>query len=281
MRIAWWNAGLSPPLAREVPTKERYRLAKQVVRKLVRDDAVDLLCLGEVSEDDLKELAPPATEASVWHTEARGLAVVYGPTIKPPVRVHEHRQSVQRALSLTTGVTLHVEHQSGAAFQLMLAHWPSRLIREQDDDREEAARMLRDTIAKLPIDNVIVAGDFNDEPFDKSLTTNLQAYRERRWVREAPGTPLYNPFWRLLGEKHPLEREATRGRPIGTCSFRGRSSRWAVYDQILFGRTFLGGGDMTLIEDEIEIWHRAPLYKDGEIAKHFDHLPVLATVSTP
>ncbi|WP_339353670.1 hypothetical protein [Xenorhabdus budapestensis] len=70
-------------------------------------------------------------------------------------------------------------------FNLFISHWPSRMwCKENSADRHLLGSRLRDAIDetknKNSIGNVIIAGDFNDEPFDESISNQLMATRDLR-----------------------------------------------------------------------------------------------------
>jgi hypothetical protein len=67
-----------------------------------------------------------------------------------------------------------------------------------------------------PYPYIIIPGDFNDEPFDNSLSKKLMASRDRILVGK-DNRYFYNPYWRHLGEEHPLSLNG----PADSRSFLG------------------------------------------------------------
>ena len=69
----------------------------------------------------------------------------------------------------------------GVAYHFFINHWPSRRGGQDksEDNRSAAAMRLRTEVDKLfaidPKTNIIIMGDFNDEPSDKSITEVLKA----------------------------------------------------------------------------------------------------------
>ena len=69
---------------------------------------------------------------------------------------------------------------------------------------------------------IISMGDFNDDPFDKSIKKILGAKKE---INEVGKNDLYNPFEKILVEKG-----------IGTNAYR---DKWQLFDQIILSKPFL------------------------------------------
>lgn len=101
---------------------------------------------------------------------------------------------------------------SGRTLVLVGNHWPAR--RGSQYDGEPYRMMAGETLAyfhkrireELGRDTAILAmGDFNDEPFDRSVREYAQATRERQKVMKATTVDyFYNLMWEILGR-----REAT------------------------------------------------------------------------
>lgn len=110
---------------------------------------------------------------------------------------------------------------------IIVNHWPSRLGgQEQSSPLREAAAALckhtADSIWKLrPNDGIIIMGDLNDDPQDKSCAKVLSAKKKPAGV-EPHG--FYNPFWEMLD------------RGIGTLAY---NSSWNLFDQIIVSGTLL------------------------------------------
>jgi len=126
-------------------------------------------------------------------------------------------------------------------FTLFVNHWTARGDADSEPKRREAGdTLLLLTLAKVctgygftgdPDAFVVVVGDFNDEPFDASLTDphgllgRPYSVRDRTAAlgRERTGRAavLYNAAWRLLGERQSRreEVEADWEKPAGTYLF--------------------------------------------------------------
>ena len=110
----------------------------------------------------------------------------------------------------------------GEPIAVIVNHWPSRLGgQEQSSPNREAAaalsRHIADSIWTINPDvPVIVMGDLNDDPQDKSCAVVLGGKRNKEDVRMV--SEFYNPFWKKLDEG------------IGTLAYK---SQWNLFDQII------------------------------------------------
>lgn len=111
---------------------------------------------------------------------------------------------------------------------VIVNHWPSRLGgQEQSSYLREAAAALSRHIADSvwaidPDRGVIIMGDLNDDPDDKSCREVLGAKKDTRKV-EPHG--FFNPWWRMLRDKG-----------IGTLAYK---SAWNLFDQIIISGNLL------------------------------------------
>lgn len=110
---------------------------------------------------------------------------------------------------------------------IIVNHWPSRLGgQEQSSPLREAAaatcKHIADSIwAIRPNEGVIVMGDLNDDPYDKSCAKVLGASKKEKGVGEHG---FFNPFWTLLDQG------------IGTLAY---NSSWNLFDQIIVSGSLL------------------------------------------
>lgn len=146
----------------------------------------------------------------------------------------------EAAIARSSGTVVKAAHSVSisagtAEFRLYLLHWRSRL-RGAADHRQEASIALRDSVrSDLEGDRaVVVMGDFNDEPFDGSLTI-LRASRDPRRVLRDRDAWLYNPSWSAVSPPH-TDPWASFG------SFAGRAGKTSdsyMFDQALTSAHFL------------------------------------------
>jgi hypothetical protein len=295
LSFAWWNTGLCPPRKPVTHTPEQLDRAQAVVRQLVEAESVDLLALGEVAAEQAERI-----HAVCCSRESRRLVV----DARPEEGGHRNLAVLYNGLKLQLhggpralydsqgGSRLHVGMHllfSISAFPVPLhvfvVHWPSRMRPDSGVLRPMLGRTLQSRIDELVRSeqrppHVLVLGDFNDEPFNDSMSTALLGSRDRNLVRKRP-RHLYNPFWRLLGEQQGLEEESDGRLGAGTHYYRGTvSTHWHTYDQFLVSAALLAGPGWVLREVGTRIWQRPPLLSPkGRFASRFDHFPILGLLS--
>ena len=120
----------------------------------------------------------------------------------------------------------------GDDFAAIVNHWPSRF--SGPDFREAAGRQVRavkDSLLNVNHEmKIIIMGDMNDDPDDKSMSEALGAKRE---MKDATGAnDLYNPWWNTL-----------RSKGVGTLEYKGN---WNLFDQIVVNGNLLGTDRSTL-----------------------------------
>ena len=152
---------------------------------------------------------------------------------------------------------------------VVVAHLPSRIRGEKftAPNREACCRQMRKMVDSLaqsdPQRGVIVMGDMNDEPRNKSIALHLGA---RTNPRRLSSTDLYNPF------------AGCRGSSV----YEGR---WNCYDQIIVSSHFLddkgirlrGLGEVFKPDNLLDKnRHPLPTYRGVDyLGGVSDHLPVL------
>ena len=111
----------------------------------------------------------------------------------------------------------------GQRIAIIVNHWPSRLGGQlkSSPSREAAAELcmeIADSLWKTDPDmGVIIMGDLNDDPQDKSVASVLGAKRKVEDITGPHG--FYNPFYDILHEQE-----------IGTLTYKGD---WNLFDQII------------------------------------------------
>lgn len=176
----------------------------------------------------------------------------------------------------------HVAHTD--TLHVFINHWPSRMggQKKSDPKRLLAAGTLRQQTDSLlqhtPCANILIMGDFNDEPHNKSLTQGLQA------------TPFQTEVFRcdeLYNLSGWLQQQCNCG------SFRYRAE-WNMLDQVIVsGRLLINGplhidtpvvilrNDFLLEDDEkyggqkVKRTYSGPRYLGG----YSDHLPVFIDIN--
>lgn len=119
----------------------------------------------------------------------------------------------------------------GQRIAVIVNHWPSRLGGQEKSSpsREAAAALcmeIADSLWKTdPEMGVIIMGDLNDDPMDKSCAKVLGAAKKRDGVG---AHQFYNPFWKMLDDG------------IGTLAYK---SSWNLFDQIIISGNLANGAD--------------------------------------
>ena len=291
MTFGWWNTSLSP-LGKERADQKHKEIAGDVVKSLINDLKIDCLALGEITNNDLLSLkdACASKKLAIYDGTLRegklqfDTGIIYDPERlrivgeKSITSVHGGRNS-----KIANRIEL-VSTSDNSLFHLFVSHWPSRGTSEETVLRRETiASRLKDQITAIEERSkdpaIILLGDFNDEPFDKSLSWNLLATRDRHLAQTRKGF-LYNPFWRRLGEFEPHVFASAKCGAAGTYFYKnGTATRWHTFDQILFSSAFLGTGEWHLNERDTMILQTEFLVDlvQNEAAL-FDHLPILSVI---
>jgi len=165
-------------------------------------------------------------------------------------------------------------------FHIFLSHWPSRsFYHENSSTRHYLGLRLRDSIDEIiekekSNPHIILIGDFNDEPFNKSLSEHLMATRDKNLVRKHKHL-LYNPSWNYLGYKN-FESDQI----CGTYYYKsGRITKWHTFDQIIFSHAFINSQEWKLKESNYNILAITDIVDSIMNSKQiFDHLPVIAEI---
>jgi hypothetical protein len=290
LHVGWWNASLSPAGDARTHDAPRWDVFVKVLNLLLEDEQVDVLGLCEVSHSDviaIKRLLRARGQFRVLAadpSEGVDLAILINidkldPSAGPLIlRTGYFEQACVAGLQATV-----IARPTGTTLHLFVAHWPSRLFDNVGQKRAAMARAIRERLGGVlgvgpsPGPHALVMGDFNDEPFDESVTNALQSTRERAQARRKPSL-LYNPFWRLLGERQRIEDErADLKLSAGTYYWRsGVETRWRTFDQILVSSSLLDPPGWVLREGAVRVLHPEALIdaSTGKPLAKFDHLPV-------
>lgn len=165
---------------------------------------------------------------------------------------------------------------AGEPFHVIVNHWPSRYGAKSSESREYAASISKHIADSIYQDNpkakVVIMGDLNDDPTDKSVKDVLGAKRTKKEVK--PGG-LFNTMWGFYDKG------------IGTLVYQ---NKWNLFDQIIISENLLGDDRSTLKLWKPEIFNRDFLMqKDGKnkgyplrtfsgdtfLNGYSDHFPVL------
>lgn len=220
----------------------------QVITDIAAPAMPDLVGFAEIENQQVLEMLTSSntlskTKYSIVHFDSpdeRGIdvAMLYNPaTFKvvssEPLHVTLPDNDLTRDILYVKG-----KLNSGDILHVFINHWPSRREGSEisDSKRMDAARVLRakiDAIQKLEKSpNILILGDFNDEPSDKSITEGLKAL--------SPDQATSNN--NLYGLLYP---EFKKGE--GSLFYKD----WDLFDQIIVSGNLLSAkkGMRTLVND--------------------------------
>lgn len=115
----------------------------------------------------------------------------------------------------------------GERVDVFINHWPSRYGGEKrsapgrDAAAEVARKKINELMQDLPSDKIILMGDLNDDPVNKSVTKYLYAGGD---VKDLQPGELYNP-WVDFYKKG-----------LGTLAYQ---DAWSLFDQIMLSQSWL------------------------------------------
>ena len=175
---------------------------------------------------------------------------------------------------ITRGFLVMEGSMAGEKIFFIVNHWPSRAA--GDEVRQRAGwqvRQLKDALQKSePDSKVVIMGDMNDDPGNKSMTEQLECKSEIKNVKSA--SDMYNPWYNTLYKVGQ-----------GTLLYNGK---WNLFDQIVVSGNLVGKDRSTLKYYQHAIFMRDYLfqqegrYKGSPLRTHAggvwlngysDHLP--------
>ncbi|MCR5394577.1 MAG: endonuclease/exonuclease/phosphatase family protein [Bacteroidales bacterium] len=134
---------------------------------------------------------------------------------------------------ITRGFLVGIGEMAGEQVAVIVNHWPSRGA--QSIARERAAHQvyaLKEALLKrYPGIKIIIEGDLNDDPNNKSVVDELKAVSEVKKVRDAHS--LYNPWYNMLYKVGQ-----------GTLMYKGK---WNLFDQIILSGNLINGDDYSTL----------------------------------
>ncbi len=138
----------------------------------------------------------------------------------------------------------------GTPLVVLVNHWPSRFGgAEKSKPSRAAAADTAHRVVLARIDaarlegregDILLIGDFNDDPFDPSLVDHLEAVRGKYALEGDRGRyRLFNPSWKFLATPD-----------LGTLFYQ---SGWNVFDQAIVSRGLLAPQGFLYVEGSLEI----------------------------
>lgn len=147
---------------------------------------------------------------------------------------------------------------AGERIHVIVNHWPSRFGGARSSAlREHAARniiSIADSIYAIePGAKIVVMGDLNDDPNDKSMKDVLKAKKKQSDVKEQGW---FNPMWALYDKG------------VGSLAYQGK---WNLFDQIVVSHSLLGKDYSTLKFWKAEVFNRDFLIQKEGKNKGYPH----------
>ncbi|QXH77458.1 endonuclease/exonuclease/phosphatase family protein [Pseudomonas salmasensis] len=285
--IAWWNTSLSPS-GNSRGCEDLTRSAAEVIAYLIINSNVDFMALGEISDEDFENLRSLEVFSEFdFHTgvSKAGRSKFDTCYISNPEKITinglENITSARGNSIMKIAQRIDFsDNKTGTPFHIFVSHWPSRLWCEENHaDRHVLGIRLRDEVDKLLNSNttpphIILLGDYNDEPFDKSLSSQVMATRDIDLVKKREHL-FYNPYWSQMGK-------GKNGQSLMGGSYyyqSGETTRWHTFDQIIYSHAFVSAKIWRLAECNDHI-SDVPGLMDLVISRKskFDHIPVYGTI---
>ncbi|NMM50590.1 endonuclease/exonuclease/phosphatase family protein [Marinigracilibium pacificum] len=188
--------------------------------------------------------------------DIRGIdvALLYDPSFLRPFYTEQLKVSDPADEEFITRDILYVKGLAGNdTLHFFVNHWPSRRG-GKEDKRILAAKVLRNKVDELekinPLAKIIIMGDFNDDPINKSIKSELRA--EGKLEDLEPGE-LFNTSYK------------THKKGYGTLAYRGA---WNLFDQIIISNGLINSNNsegVYYIDESFSIYVREEmLVQDGE-----------------
>jgi predicted extracellular nuclease len=201
-----------------------------------------------VLEDLLKQPALAERGYKYVHYEGpdkRGIdcALLYNPQIfqVDSSRLVPYVYPAEDTIHTTRGFLVVNGRLGGEDLTVIVNHWPSRGAESAARERAGVqVKALKEQLqAARPDLKIIIMGDMNDDPMDKSMTEALGC---KHLMKEVGAQDLYNPWVCTLYEQDN-----------GTLCYRGK---WNLFDQIVFTGNLLHGNFSSLTYLRNEVFRR-------------------------
>jgi len=246
--------------------EERYHRKLERLAKVIESFDVDLLGVCEIENrrvlEDLLQRAPLSEKGyGIAHLDSpdkRGIDM--GVIYRAPLTLAAGDQAVMlheidlgEGTPKTRGIfeANFVVDQSPLLF--LVQHWPSRRGGEEKSrpHRIAAAQTARrvvlsriDSAAQAGYEaDILLVGDFNDDPYNVSLVEHLEAVRGKFALEGDRGRyRLFNPSWKFLGTPD-----------VGTLYYQ---AGWNVFDQAIVSRGMLDQNGYEFVEGSLQIYNQ-------------------------
>jgi predicted extracellular nuclease len=286
--LAGWNADVLNTKLEQVA---------RIIKRLNDGRGPDLLGVCEVEsrsvlEKLLTKIDIPGRKYAIVHSDTadqRGIDVAFIYDLKlfrKPYRSHIFNHVVLKRNATRDILQVNFKTRGSAPLDLVVIgnHWPSRLGGDLASEpyRMMAAETLSYWLERIPVKfgkevPIVVMGDFNDEPFNRSITDYALALKDSSKVRSRRATRplLFNLMWEIQEDG------------IGSHYY----DYWSLLDQIMVNRAMLDDtGGLTLVAGSCGIYRDTDMLKNdkprrfGRPSSNFDpagysdHLPIYCRV---
>ena len=269
---------------------QKFKKLAQVINEMNGGRGPDILGLAEVENRQVLESLVRGhlkRRYAIVHRDSpdeRGIdcALLYDPSV---LKLEGSRFILVRlaAGDRTRDIVETELRTGGAALHVFVNHWPSRW---EGAEKSEPKRCLAAAVLRRRVDellqasansDLLVMGDFNDLPSDRSVVEVLKATGERG--RLVPG--------QLLNSTWPVHLDKT----IGTMKYRGE---WMTFDQIVVSQGLLDRTGFSWAKPEACVFMRDYLLvREGRfrgnpfrtyagqyyVGGYSDHLPIYCRIS--
>lgn len=260
--------------------KERYNDKLEDLAEVIDDFNPVILGLAEVEnfdvindlikQEELAEINYKIIHAENNDTRGIDVAAIYNADIFNLNDYRYHRVSGKGNSNTRDILELNGNFMNQSPLTIFITHWPSRRkgTNETEYKRISIAKQLRSIIDKIlqnnSNENIIIMGDFNDEPSDISIHKYL----------------MKDDFYNL--------HKKYEDKNIGTVNHRGE---WLVFDQIIISKSLLDNNTYQISTKSGEIFNDEDItftHRDGNKSpsrtyggiKYYggisDHYPVFA-----
>ncbi len=278
-------------------TPERYQIKlknlSRVISLLGEENGPDILGVCEVENKTVIQdlLAQPALQNRDYRfvhedsPDERGIdvALIYDWNVWQYVKHSRLAVDLPGEPNASTRLVLHTVLESrGQQMHVLINHWPSRREGqfESEPNRLAVARQVYNLLNEIrdedPEARILVMGDFNDDPTNKSIREVL---RSLNTPAKVGARDLYNPLANVFDPEDS-----------GSLMHQGR---WNLFDQIMVSRSLLHGPGWQYVADSAEVFHeefmkvggrgrvseaprRSYFRGDFSISGFSDHFPVFA-----
>lgn len=258
LNVVVWNTQVKA--SRSEFNSKNWRFCKKVIYSLILQN-IDLIGLIEVDETCVGYLNSIFERFNLPYKVADGTqqrrntsfdtCIIYR-TDKFLLSKTEHQQDCEN-----TDLYVHgKQSKSGQKFvffdimnsqflSFVMIHWPSPMTQGIEKLRIKVADNLRRhlDVWLQENNNIIIAGDFNTEPFCDSLTEQLYFLREPNATKRGPNgfEYFFNPSWGFLNIPPPVYNPYDY-EILGTYFYKGdRAKHWHNFDQVIFSKNLIDG----------------------------------------